>query len=1012
MAHSNKQTNSLISSYRLLLESRFSFAPITDCHQPGAYVRQGAGGSSQPSHQQEEKRKKTTTMKLLATSSRSNTMTTTMTRTTAAVFVLLGAASLSVDAFTVAVVGRPQCRTESKHIRRAPLYDLSGSNNNDASSSSSTASNEAHATSSSGNNSMMKDEELSLLRESAVEVSELFVDDDQVTVFDALKNAVDARRFSWRPLGGLSFDTDTTTDAANVNPPALLGDTEVSDGGGLGRDVDSSDHTTKKHMDSLIDLMAHHQKKSDEQWKTTRITFTYCVPDHERNDAGSEEGEDEILVETQFTRQLFKAKGGTKAATDAFWAKAKTLDDIRAISLSFNSKGVLFFGSDLEDFENDVDKRMDAFRQVRDLYQSKKATKTEVIDMLHKTLNAVKLDTETKLGVTSPVSKYIPTLVQYTPSMSDIEAAQAGNELKSKVIAIAGESGSGKTRFALEGLSPDKPRFYIKLEGDDLKDKVELSNGQSAWRRFVVKAIEYSEQNKLSARIVQTLNSMKHALNSPQNEWALNAFERALLRTDKKVFDWFVGNQDCVQIPEILCIVDEAGKDMDFVRGMVDSAESFFAKDVKRKLGKISLVLCGTRLDSINCTSSGSFIGSDPSKSLVVLMQTTSLDALAEQIDASLLNAVRSGIYSRILGTNVRILTKILLPFLSSQFVVFHSSELTRESHQKLVGSNWLSMAFVPTAYFNLNSLAGLTLEKRDELLVHAFKFFSMKSLEQLRVRSNSLALDPLTFASTNDEIFSRGLATLDAKDTPAIKFLACDGFVHHVLRADGDSLEQALVMHLCRLLAVRGLDPVFHCLQGAWPPQSSKDEMSLWEEGLNAFHIADIDHIAALMRKGEVGIVLRQGVSNAQGPDVLNLHLENDVWVLDQYQSKNQADPGTPRAWAETLGVRVGGDDSVSLAVNPVPFAESPDTVGTVDEAHRAFKAIERFRSELEEKSGKNVSLNRRVLVWSGKWPIGKEKGRRLRDVYDNSHVELWTREFLSPSIECCAELPGGISS
>lgn len=144
-----------------------------------------------------------------------------------------------------------------------------------------------------------------------------------------------------------------------------------------------------------------------------------------------------------------------------------------------------------------------------------------------------------------------------------------------------------------------------------------------------------------------------------------------------------------------------------------------------------------------------------------------------------------------------------------------------------------------------------------------------------MTVRLNSLAFDPRSFNYDKAiDIFTRGLATLDAVDTtPAIKFLACGGLVSPVLKADGsDPLEQALVMHVCRLLAVRALDPVIHLLQGAWPPASNAQEMSLWQEDCDAFHLADIDHITDLMTKDKPSIVLRQGVPNAQGLHVMDL--------------------------------------------------------------------------------------------------------------------------------------------
>lgn len=128
----------------------------------------------------------------------------------------------------------------------------------------------------------------------------------------------------------------------------------------------------------------------------------------------------------------------------------------------------------------------------------------------------------------------------------------------------------------------------------------------------------------------------------------------------------------------------------------------------------------------------------------------------------------------------------------------------------------------------------------------------------------------------------------------------------------------------------------------------------------------------------------------------------------MDQYQSINEEDPGTPGAYAETLGVRVGGAGSTTS------LAESTAVDGGVDAAHRAYMTMERFRELLALTSGKEVKLSRRILVWCGKWPKENGKGHGLRDVYNDSPVELWTREFLSPSIDCFADDPrlhGGIS-
>lgn len=108
------------------------------------------------------------------------------------------------------------------------------------------------------------------------------------------------------------------------------------------------------------------------------------------------------------------------------------------------------------------------------------------------------------------------------------------------------------------------------------------------------------------------------------------------------------------------------------------------------------------------------------------------------------------------------------------------------------------------------------------------------------------------------------------------------------------------------------------------------------------------------------------------------------------------------------TLSKQVGKPTSCQNQLDDhgttIRFAgDNPDNVEKIDKPHRAYAGIERLCAGLADaNSGNPVKVRNRVVVWMGKWPEGSAKGRRLRDVYAESPIELWTREFLSPTIDC----------
>lgn len=185
---------------------------------------------------------------------------------------------------------------------------------------------------------------------------------------------------------------------------------------------------------------------------------------------------------------------------------------------------------------------------------------------------------------------------------------------------------------------------------------------------------------KLAEPPVHTaLRSVSRVLNEDRNEWA---FKKA-----KEMLDTAIANVGCpeakrwhesmgkadsasVKLDELVVVFDECGASPDFVAGIIAIARDRFLPHLSKLSKQVGLVLCGSGLEAAKTgTTRNKHIGSDPALTDVVIMKTTMLENLPENLQV-LCRAIDKGAHARVLAGNARMLTQGLIPVLLSDVAV------------------------------------------------------------------------------------------------------------------------------------------------------------------------------------------------------------------------------------------------------------------------------------------------------------------------------------------------------
>jgi hypothetical protein len=524
----------------------------------------------------------------------------------------------------------------------------------------------------------------------------------------------------------------------------------------------------------------------------------------------------------------------------------------------------------------------------------------------------------------------------------------------------------------------------------------------------------------------------------------------------------------------LVIIIDEVGKDIPFAFGHVDVGQEIINDIIQKKKAKRALlVLVGAGLDMISNQDGSTTqqrLGTDPRKPRMVLMQPPQKDKLeglgirAEELEG--------GTYSRVLSDNPRMLMKGIVPIFRNQCLSERyrgeKGNAKKTSHRILAGSSPSLMNFVSRVYVQLNGLQQFEEEDCAQLFKDLFQFLLQKELSslgensvwasQIEMMRNSLPKRP---RYENEVLYTLGLATLDQRESNAMRYLACDGEALPVVAGDGILFEEVVCIHLERFYSLRHDHTVLHPkLYCAWPPNASKKVYDTFNKKTCTFpdyptddihYQAHIDKLCKLLNKeyttnecATLHVVMKQCVSNAQGPDIFVLTFgKEETAHLDVYQVKNRANlPSESELtdWLCSLGVYKTTFDSQGKSAARNHF-NAPDGIDQTERklashvkgerkaaiaseeaksakqkaAHAAkarkraaysLQGIKSFAKHLSDSLKKKVEIRNRYLVIK---QTGKvvAASTLMQDLIKERIVHVWTREFLEPTFSTIPPMP-----
>lgn len=529
--------------------------------------------------------------------------------------------------------------------------------------------------------------------------------------------------------------------------------------------------------------------------------------------------------------------------------------------------------------------------------------------------------------------------------------------------------------------------------------------------------------------IYESIRSVARSVNKNRNTWAFKKAKEMIEVAIENVGSedisrWYKftrsGEKATVKLDKLVIVFDECGVSPDFVAGIIATARDCFLpflRDEKGLARNVGLVLCGSGLEAVKTGTIGNkYVGSDPALTDVVIMRTTALEKLPDQ---ELRKSIEKGVFARVLAGNARMLTQGLIPALSNDLVVRHvEMEVPKLRRRIAFGSFRYAMDFCVRRYVDLNGLRNKTANERSKLLDHSFRFLMRSALLGLKESNNvagrlftALTRDGDGEGDEDEALFRIGLATRDPVLTSnALKYLACDGATQYLYSADGYAFEIVLAAHLERYYAAaHGMQVMYFELKHAWPPavekNASLDEEDIKERVKQMVRKGqgDIDDIEEYLRKmlkheddEKVALILRQGVPNAQGADVLLFLLERTDsrfrLKLSVFQAKN---------WVNKRYASAMKEAALSIGIDAEQNTAAP-TTGSAGYSYQATMSLGGEVANRLKQNGKDCvfELKNRAIVFAyGHSERSKTDMNAFKEL-DSDQPELWSREMLEPTI------------
>ena len=697
-------------------------------------------------------------------------------------------------------------------------------------------------------------------------------------------------------------------------------------------------------------------------------------------------------------------------------------------------------------------------------------TVTEVEAILKKELDSTMRTAHSTFPYTADLVKKDPS--DFDPTFDD-------DPTKTQVYVVAGESGSGKSRFAVNAFPNERHsilRYSLRAEsriGSDKKpgenedavskqrSEIELTfNAQlddeaTEYLRTFIELItlELFNGNMAEKAIYSSIRAISNDINQHRNTWAL-ALGRKMLDAaiagmeSNDIERWYEGREggEDVMLEKLVIVFDECGRSPDFVAGIIATArDSFLPKLRQKKLAhNFALVLCGSGLEAIQTgTANNKYLGTDPALTSVVILERTVLANLPAGFK-ELKEAIEKGVYSRVLASNVRMLTRGLLPVLMNEMVTKHvGGRSSKQQRQIAFGSFREAMDYCVRVYVNLNGLREKTAEEREQLLNHSFRFMVRTALRAIRASGEKdQFFQPVVTDPDDEDLFNLGLVTRDPTRTSnALRYLACNGKTVPDLPSDGVAFELVVAAHLERYLeAFYGIEVEYQELAHAWPPAVEKgttldkEDVQRRVNDMATKGSADIAFIVECFQKtiedsksnsdlqgttidgSEVGseakeveakdnealaaLVLRQGIPNAQGADVMFFLLKRDgtdfKLELSIFQAKN---------WTKTR-YRVDMNKAAqSIGIDTAHQTDTP-TEGSAGYSYQATIKLGKMVAEtLEDQC--TFQLTKRAIVFA--YEHEKRSQTDEDALLQFPSMFLWSREMLEPTISALVVAPDG---
>jgi hypothetical protein len=618
-------------------------------------------------------------------------------------------------------------------------------------------------------------------------------------------------------------------------------------------------------------------------------------------------------------------------------------------------------------------------------------------------------------------------LVQRTPDMAPSNLLIKCQLDKAHAIVVAGESGSGKSFFSVKGpLSCNTEVFYCVMTSTDFNGTCPPPE-YPVWHGLILKVMQVVDDTDTA--FMDSLRRAKSSLSISRNAWAISAAENGLNRkiasiqnseVENSVRSWFKGNWDKAKRPSKLAIVLDEATNQHFAYGMVDSVRYFLRKYERLVSESIHLIIVGTGLDLINFEQDGGRLGTDPTKSRVIVMKQPKIDlaiGVGQACDASpnttnqaIFNSINAGSFSRILATNTRMFFNGILFVMKSTIFAQEANDqdnrlLRLQERLTLVGSFRPAMDYAVRMYVASNSVGQLERSQRTKLLEECFVHHLHTAVSEARNRGGDTAMlrslkselkiieafDCTKRLLSNDNegenIFERGLASKSGTSL-ALKYLACFGLTERVEPGFGDTLETMTRMHVARYADVQGFAPILRQLKHGWPPAARVKGQEITKSNLEALAARlekqceeEMANLAVPGGKGNRCYIMWQGTPNAQGPDVFALFVTEDKLArLDCIQCKNHKKaPGIASEWWMSLGYNLQ--------------AEKTDDSPSDGSAGWSYTGLQGLMKCLSNLVGLEVTLGRRIVATS---LLASDLG----SVTIPKDGVVWCRELLEPTI------------